>query len=130
MRISGSLMSERGDRQAPLQAAGQRVHLVLGPVRELDELEQRRRPFPDDAAVQSEVPAVNQQVLPDGQLDVEGVVLRHDAEPGPDRRSIPDRVEAEDGQLPAGSAATRTDHRMVEDLPAPFGPRKPNASPR
>jgi hypothetical protein len=45
------LVDERaGDRQAAPQATGQRLHLVPGPVGELHEFQQRRRPLPDDAA--------------------------------------------------------------------------------
>ena len=42
-------------------------------------------PLPATRRGHAEVPPVDQQVLPDGQLGVEGVLLRHDAEPGPDR---------------------------------------------
>jgi hypothetical protein len=45
-----------------------------------------------------------------GQLDVEGVVLRHHADPGPDRRAVPDRVGAEDVQFPAGRRRDAADH--------------------
>ena len=105
------LVDERaGDRQAALQAAGQRVDLVPGPVRELDEIKQRVGPLPDEAAGQAEVPAVDEQVLPDGQLDVEGVLLRDHAEPGPHRGVIVYRVAAENGQLPAGRRRDAADH--------------------
>ena len=67
-------------------------------------------PLPDDAAGQPEVPAVDQQVLDHGQLDVEGVFLRHHAEPRPDRGTVPDRVGAEDGQFPAGRRRDAADH--------------------
>ena len=105
------LVDERaGDGQAALQAAGQRVDLTVGAVRELHELEQFGGPLPDDAPGQPEVPAVDEQVLPDGQLDVQRVVLRHHSEPGPDRRAVPDRVGAEDGQLTAGRRRDTSDH--------------------
>jgi hypothetical protein len=105
------LVDERaGDRQAALQAAGQRVDLVPGPVRELDEIEQRVGPLPDDPAGQAEVPAVDEQVLPDGQLDVEGVLLGDHAEPGPDRGPVPDRIEAEDGHLAVRRRRDAADH--------------------
>jgi hypothetical protein len=98
--------------------------MSVGAVRELDEVEQRGGPLPDDAAGQPEVPAVDEQVLPDGQLDVEGVVLRHHAEPGPDRRAVPDRVAPRMVSSPLVGGETQPIIRIVEDLPAPFGPRK------
>ena len=119
------LVDERaGDRQAALQAAGQRVDLVPGPVRELDEIEQRVGPLPDEPAGQAEVPAVDEQVLADGQLDVEGVLLRDHAEPGPDRGPVADRVAAEDGQLAAGRRRDAADHPHRGGLARPVRPEE------
>ena len=65
------------------------------------------------------------------ELDVEGVLLRHDAEPGPDprRRRPPGRARAP-AASPSVTGETQPIIRIVDDLPAPLGPRKPNASPR
>jgi hypothetical protein len=79
-------------------------------VRELHELEQFGGPLADDAPGQPEVPAVDEQVLPDGQLHVERVLLRHHAEPGPDRRAVPDWIAAEDAQFAAGGRRHAADH--------------------
>jgi hypothetical protein len=57
------------------------------------------------------------------------VELRADAESGPDRRAVADRVQAENAQPAPGGCEMQPIIRIVEDLPAPFGPRKPNASP-
>jgi len=79
-------------------------------VRELDEIEQRVGPLPDDPAGQAEVSPVDEQVLPYGQLDVESVLLGNHAEPGPDRGPVADRVAAEDGHLAAGRRGDAADH--------------------
>ena len=71
------------------------------------------------------------QVLADGQLEVEGVLLRHDAEAGPDLRA-----RAVAGSIPSTASVppligeTQPIIRIVEVLPAPLGPRNPNDSPR
>ena len=60
------------------------------------------------ACGQVEVAAVDEQVLADGQLGVEGVLLRHDAEPGADLRAVGRGVHAEDPQRAAGRPARRS----------------------
>ena len=55
-----------------------------------------------------EVAAVDDQVLEHGQLGVELVRLRHDAEPRPDRAAVGRRVEAEDAQLAVGDRRRRS----------------------
>ena len=65
-----------------------------------------------------------------GQLGVEVVLLGHDAEAGADLRAVACRIHAEHAQLAARSPATRSRSCAWSSvLPAPFGPRKPNASP-
>ena len=98
---------------------------------ELHELEQLGRPPLALGARDVEVAAVDDEVLLDGQLVVELVGLRHDAEPGADPPAVrsPGR-----GRRRAASPSVTGDVqpiiRIVDDLPAPFGPRNPNASPR
>ena len=58
---------------------------ALGELGELEQLVGARRAL---RARQPEVAAVDQQVLADGQLGVERVLLRHDAEPRPDLRAV------------------------------------------
>ena len=67
---------------------GERVDHVVGALGELHEVEQLVGPLAMTLARQAEVAAVDEQVLADGQLGVEGVLLRHDAEPGPDRGAV------------------------------------------
>ena len=99
-----------GDGEAALHAARQRLDLVIGPLGQLHEVQQPRRALGDDGPRQAEVPAVDQEVLPDGQLHVQGVLLRHDAEPGPDRRAVGHRVHAQDRQLAPARRRDAADH--------------------
>ena len=95
-----------------------------------DELEQLVGARADLAARQPEVAAVDDEVVADGELGVEGVLLRADAEPGrgsPGRRVAGSRPRMRSS--PPVGGETQPIIRIVEDLPAPFGPRKPNASP-
>jgi hypothetical protein len=117
-------MSERAIVRRRFRPPDSGSTLVPGPVRELDEIEQRVGPLPDDPARQAEVPSVDEQVLPDGQLDVEGVLLGDHAEPGPDRGPVADRVAAEDGQLPAGRRRDAADHPHRRGLSRPVRPEE------
>jgi hypothetical protein len=89
-----------GDRETAFHPARQRVDLVIPAVRQLDEIQQLVGALADELLRQAEVPAVDQQVLPDRELEVQGVLLRHDAEPPADRRPIAHGIPAEDGKLP------------------------------
>src|SRR5436190_266423 len=62
------------------------------------------------AAREAEVAAVDDQVLAHGQLEVERVELRHDAEPAADRRPVTERVEAEHAQRAARDRRDTADH--------------------
>src|ERR1700733_4662068 len=113
-----------GDGQPPLHAAGQRLDLVLRPVLQLDELQQLLGPLPDQLAGQAEVPAVDQQVLPYGQLDVQRVLLRDNAKPGPDHRAVLDRVSAQHPKLAAGRRRYAADHAHGGRLARPVWPQE------
>ena len=91
------------DREPTLHPARQRVHLVVGPLGELGELEQLLGSLADDAAGQVEVPAVDHEVVEDGQLEVERVLLGHDADPAPD---LSTRRGPGPGRAPAVSRPT------------------------
>ena len=98
--------------------------------RELHELQQLAGALADDRQRQAEVAAVDDEVVPDRQLGVEVVLLRHDAEPGPDLRTRAGaRRSPKTVSAPSDGGETQPIIRIVEDLPAPLGPRKPNASP-
>ena len=66
--------------------------------------------FADHGPLESEVAPVDVQVLPHRQLAVEGVVLRHDAEPRAYRGTVRPRVHPEHAQRPAGARRGRRDH--------------------
>ena len=106
------------------------LDLVAGTLGQLGELEQIVGALAHIGAAQAEVAAVDQQVLADGELGVERVLLRHDAQSGTDARAV---ALAGPGRGPAACrrsiGETQPIIRIVEVLPAPFGPRKPNDSP-
>ena len=80
---------------------------------------------------QVEVAPVDHEVVEDGELGVEAVLLRHDPEPGADARS-------RRPQGPCRGRATRRSCgfdtqpiiRIVDVLPAPFGSEEPERLPR
>ena len=56
----------------------------------------------------------------------QAVVLGHVADPGPDRRGVGGRVEAEHPRPDRWSAASRPSRILIKvDLPAPFAPTRP-----
>ncbi len=73
------------DRQPALHAAGEVLDHRVALLGQLHELEQLVDPLPDLLARQPEVAAVDVEVVADGQLGVEGVLLRADPDPGADR---------------------------------------------
>ena len=85
-----------GDRQAPLHPARQRIDPVIGPVRQLGELDEALDAGSKLAPGQVEVATVDVEVLPHRQLQVQVVLLGHDPEPAPDSRTVAIRVEPED----------------------------------
>jgi hypothetical protein len=90
-----------GDRQPPLQAAGEAVDLLAALVGELEERQELVGPGGHLGARQSEVAPVDQQVLAHRELGVERVVLRAHPQPRPDRGPVLGGVEAEHPQLAA-----------------------------
>ena len=125
------LVDERTrDREAALHAARERIDPRVAPVAQLHELEQLRGPPADLRARQVEVAAVDHEVVPHGELGVEVVLLRHDTEAAADPRTVVGGIETEHAATcPPEIGETQPIMRIVELLPAPFGPRKPNASP-
>ncbi len=80
---------------------------------------------PDLAPGQAEVAAVDHQVVEHGELGVEVVVLRDDAQASPDGGAVVARVHPEDAQLAVGlTGETVAIMRIVVVLPAPFGPEE------
>ncbi len=108
-----------GDREAALHAAGQRLYLVIGPLGELHEVEQLGGALVDQLARQAEVAAVDEQVLPDRQLVVQRVFLRHDAESRPDRNPVAHRIAAQNGKLTICRRRNTAEHAHGGGFPGP-----------
>jgi len=73
-------VEDRARHHQPLRhPAGQRVHRRLGPLGQLELLEQLVRDLAGPLGPHAEEPAVKVQVLPHGELAVQGVLLRNDA---------------------------------------------------
>jgi hypothetical protein len=74
-------------------------------------------------------PGEDLQVLPDGELDVEVVLLRHDAHLRPRLLGLPRHLEAEHLDRPLVGDGLRGEQPHGVDLPAPFGPSSPRQVP-
>ena len=121
----GVVDQRAGDRHPPLHPARQRVDLARGPFRELHEVEQLGRAALALGPREVEVAAVDDQVLGDGQLVVELVGLRHDAEAGPDLAAVRGGLEAEHPQRPGGRRRRAADHPHRRGLAGPVRPEEP-----
>ena len=91
-----------GDGEASLHAAGQVVDTALRAIAQLDELEQLGGAPTRLGARQVEVAAIDDEVVEHRELEVEGVLLGYDAQPGPDRGTIGRRVAAEHTKVAVG----------------------------
>ena len=87
-----------GDGEPPAHSSGQGVDAVSCLVGQPGEVEQTFGPLPHHCPGQPEVPAVDQQVLPDSEFGVEVVVLRDGAHTRADHGAIAGCVQAEHGQ--------------------------------
>ena len=81
-------MSDRAIVSRRFMPARQRIHLVVGALGELGELEQLLGSLADHAAGQVEVAAVDHEVVEHGELEVEGVLLGDEADAAPDGRAV------------------------------------------
>ena len=114
-----------GDDQPALHAAGEVLDLVGPALAQLGEVEQLSGPLPHLCAAQSEEPPVDPQVLLDGELLVEQVLLRAVADACPDLLPVDGRVETEDAQLAARHRRDARDHPHRRGLPRPVGSEEP-----
>jgi hypothetical protein len=74
---------------------------------ELRELQQGRGALADGRAGQAEVPPVDGEVLGHGQLPVQRVVLRNDADPGPYPRALAAWIHAQNAEGALGQSSAR-----------------------
>ena len=116
----GRLVDQRpGDRQPPLHPARQRLDLVVLALGQLGELQQLVRAPVALGPRQAEVAPVEDEVLADGQLGVEAVLLGDDADPRADPRPVgrraPGRARSASRPTPArrsrSSASSRSCRR-------------------
>ena len=120
------IVDERArDREPALHSARERLHAVICSLVQLDEFEQLIRALAQLAARQAEVPAVDDDVLADGELLVERLLLRGDTEVGTDLRAVRDRVEPEDAQKPARWRRDAADHPHRRGLPRSVRTQEP-----
>jgi hypothetical protein len=78
----------RGDVDAPLHPAGERLDAVLGPVRQADLLQHLVHTPAKIGAAQVIEAAPEGQVLPGGEVVIEGDLLRHDADAGANGQAV------------------------------------------
>ena len=98
------------DREPTLHPARQRLHAIVRTVRQLDELEQLVGTAAELRSGEAEVTPVDDHVLANRELHVEGVLLRDDAEARADLRAALDRVEAEHRDRPGRRRRHAADH--------------------
>ncbi len=113
-----------GDREPALHAAGEILDGRLRLLGELDELEQLVDAAVDLGPRDPEVAAVDEQVVADVELVVEGVLLRTDSQPAADRRTVDSRIHPEDLQLATTDRGHRRDHPHGRGLAGPIGPEE------
>ena len=79
---------------------------------------------PQLAAGEVEVPPVHVQVLSNRQLEVEVVLLGHDAQPAPYGRTVAIRIEAQNPEIPAATWGNRRDHPHGGAFAGAVGPKE------
>ena len=103
---------------------------LVAAVPQPDHLEHLLRALGDDRARHAVELAVEAQVLLGREVGVERRVLEDEADVAAHGRALAHDVEAGDASpRPSVGLASVQRILIVVDLPAPFGPRKPNVSP-
>ena len=113
-----------GDGQTAPHPTRQQVDPVVPTIGQLDELEQLVGPLADDVPRQVEVPPVDEDVVAHRQLEVERVLLRHDAETGSDARAVGRRIHAQHAELAVRDRRDATDHPHRRRLAGAVGPQE------
>ena len=120
----GPVDERAGDGEAAPHPARQQVDPVVPTIGQLDELEQLVGSLTDDAPRQVEVAAVDEHVVAHRQLEVERVLLGHDAETGADARPVGRRVHAQHAEITVRDRRDATDHPHRRRLAGPVGPQE------
>ena len=125
------LVDERArDRQPALHAARERLDPVVRALGELDELEQLVGPRASSSfAREPEVAAVDDDVLADRQLQVERVLLGHDAEPAADLHAVVAGSSPNTRERPVRHRRDAPDHAHRRRLPRAVRPEEPEGLP-
>ena len=126
----GRAVEDRPCHHQPLRhPAGQGVDRGLGPFGQLELLEQVVSDLPGLLRTHAEQPTVEVQVLPDRQLAVEGVLLRHDAAQLLGQRRMGGDVDPAEEAVPDVGTTRVVSIPAVVVFPAPLGPSSPKISP-
>ena len=126
---AGPVHDRPGHHQPLGHAARQRRDVGLGPVGQTELLQEPVGRLAGLAARHPEVAAVEVEVLPDGELPVEGVRLRDDADDllGPGR--VGDHVDATDEGPPRGGQDPGGEHADGGRLAGAVGAEEPEDLP-
>ncbi len=113
-----------GDHQPLRHPAGQRVHRGLGPLGQLELFEQLVGDLPRLLRAHAEQPAVEVQVLPDGELPVQCVLLRNDAAQLLCQRRMGGHIDPAEERPSRGRDHARGEHPGGGRLPGTVGPEQ------
>ena len=110
--------------EPPLHAARQRVDAVVATVAQLHERQQLVGALTNDRAGEVEVSPVDEEVVPNGQLGVEVVLLGRDTDARADAGTVDRGVHPEHAQLAAGDGRYTPDHAHGGALARPVRPEE------
>jgi hypothetical protein len=116
-----------GDQQAPLHPPGERLDPVACAVRQVREVQQLLRAPRGSLGVDSEVVALEDQVLANRQIAVQVRLLRDDPDPRLDLAPVRPGVEPQDAQLAALHRGEPVDHLHRRRLAGAVRPQKAEA---
>src|ERR1035438_2940560 len=116
----GSIDESTRDSEPSLHSAGEVVDFFVGPLRELREFEQLRGALSNDASGKVEVTTEHLEVVSNGKLKFERVLLRYDAESTADLGSVESWVETKDRNRSTRRLGNRRDHSHRAGLAGPI----------
>src|SRR5579859_2948311 len=113
----GRMKQPARDFQTAPHAAGERLHEIVPPVPQFEQLEQRLAALVAHAPRHMIEHAVDVDVFPRRQLAVEARVLEHDAEPRADLSRLNHRIQAVELERATGRPQHRREHLYRGRLP-------------
>ena len=108
------------NRESSLHAAGERLHLILCAIGQLEEFKQLIGAFGNLLVRQTEEATEDEKVLAHGQLLVKGLLLMHHTDLAADARAISVWVAPQDAECPRGARRDARDHAHRRRLPRPI----------